>query len=253
MRSRRLVRFVRWDGHARRRFRRHPQPFAGRDERDLGVLADYGEQLGSRLAGQIAATLPGAAIAYGKAALVGTDGDIEHAAALLHPKLGKPMRAAIGGGKAIIPSTAKMAHVGATIDVPLAHKDDVWSFDEIDTMKLMVADAPRPDEIVLIIAFAEGGRPRPRIGRSWAGLLAALSIAAGGRAVPIDRSAGRRGGTRVANVSSSAKICILWNGSKPLENQKNSRAPRDFLDGTRCAMRPAWFSCDAPGVLLVEC
>lgn len=140
-------------------------PFAGRDEHDLGVLADFGEQLGIQLAGQTAAMLLGPAIAYGKAALVGTHGDIEHAAALLHPRLGKPMRAAIGGGKAIISSTAKVAHAGATIDVPLGHKDDVWSFDEIDTMTLMVADAPRPDEIVLIIAFADGGRPRPRIGR----------------------------------------------------------------------------------------
>jgi hypothetical protein len=110
--------------------------------------------------------LPRPAIAYGKAALVGTHGDIEHAAALLHPRLGKPMRDAISGGKAIIPSTAKVAHAGATIDVPLGHKDDVWSFDEIDTMTLMIADAPRPDEIVLIIAIADGGRPRPRIGRS---------------------------------------------------------------------------------------
>jgi hypothetical protein len=140
-------------------------PFAGLDEHDLGLLADFGEQLGIRLSGQIAAMLPGPAIAYGKAALVGTHGDIEHAAALLHPKLGKPMRNAIGGGAAIIPSTSKVVHAGAAIDIPLGHKDDVWSFDEIDTMTLMVADAPRPDEIVLAVAFADGGRPRPRIGK----------------------------------------------------------------------------------------
>ena len=75
-----------------------------------------------------------AGVSYGKAAIVGTAGDIEHAAAIIHPRMGKPMRDAIGGGQAIIPSNVKIAAAGASIDVPLGHKDDVWSFDEIDTV-----------------------------------------------------------------------------------------------------------------------
>jgi hypothetical protein len=108
------------------------------------------------------------AISYGKAAIVGTSGDIEHAAAILHPRMGKPMRDAIGGGQAIIPSNVKIGAVGCSIDVPLGHKDDVWAFDQIDTLGVTVANAPRPDEIVVIVALADGGRPRPRIAKSGA-------------------------------------------------------------------------------------
>jgi hypothetical protein len=112
--------------------------------------------------------LGGKVVSYGKAAIVGVAGDLEHAAAILHPKLGKPMRAAIGGGEALIPSNAKVAAAGASIDVPLGHKDNPWSFDEIDTWTLSVADAPRPDEIVVVIAISDGGRPNPRIGKGRA-------------------------------------------------------------------------------------
>ena len=73
-------------------------------------------------------------VAYGKAAIVGVDGDLEHAGAVLHPKLGKPMRAAVGGGENIIPATTKVAPAGAVIDVPLAHKGEIWSFDYLDTL-----------------------------------------------------------------------------------------------------------------------
>jgi hypothetical protein len=76
--------------------------------------------------------------------------------------LGKPMRGAICGGKAVIPSNVKVAAVGASIDVPLGHKDEAWSFDHFDTMTVMVADAPSPDEIAIVLAFADGGRPIPR-------------------------------------------------------------------------------------------
>ena len=89
---------------------------------------------------------------------------MEHGGAVLHPKLGKPMRAAVGGGKALIPSNAKVAAAGVPIDLPLGHKDEAWSFDHFDTMTLMVGDAPRPDEIVLCMAVADGGRPHPRVG-----------------------------------------------------------------------------------------
>ena len=89
---------------------------------------------------------------------------MEHGGALIHPKLGKPMRAAVGGGEALIPSNCKIAAVGVPIDIPLGHKDKAWSFDHFDTMTIMVADAPRPNEIVLCIAVADGGRPLPRVG-----------------------------------------------------------------------------------------
>jgi hypothetical protein len=85
---------------------------------------------------------------------------------MIHPKLGKPMRAAVGGGKALIASNAKVAAVGTPIDLPLGHKDDPWSFDHFDTMTVMVGDAPRPDEIVLCMAVADGGRPHPRVGNA---------------------------------------------------------------------------------------
>jgi hypothetical protein len=140
-------------------------PYAGRHVQDLSPLFDTGAQIAETLMPELVERLPGKAIAYGKAAIVGVNGDIEHAAALLHPKMGKPMRAAIGGGEAIIPSTSKVASAGATIDVPLGNKDNVWAFDEIDTITVSVADAPRPDEIVVVIALSDGGRPDPRVGK----------------------------------------------------------------------------------------
>jgi hypothetical protein len=114
------------------------------------------------------AVLPNAPVSYGKAAIVGLDGDIEHAAAILHPRMGKPMREAIGGGKAIIPSNVKVAAAGTAIDVPLSDRDDVWVFDHIDTITVVVPDAPRPGEIVVVVALGDGGRPRPRIDKEGA-------------------------------------------------------------------------------------
>lgn len=139
-------------------------PFAGRFVEDLSPLFDLSGALGDRLMEDAVAMLAGPPVSYGKAAIVGVDGDLEHGGAVLHPKLGKPMRAAVGGGKSLIPSNAKVAAVGASIDLPLGHKDDPWSFDHFDTMSVMVADAPRPDEIVLCMAVADGGRPHPRVG-----------------------------------------------------------------------------------------
>ena len=143
-------------------------PLAGKSLDDLSVLIPYGADLGEMLVKQALALLPAPAISHGKAAIVGTSGDIEHAAAILHPRMGKPMRDAIDGGQAIIPSNVKIGSVGAIIDVPLGHKDDVWSFDQIDTLSVMVPNAPRPDEIVVIVALADGGRPRPRVAKSGA-------------------------------------------------------------------------------------
>lgn len=143
-------------------------PFAARPSDDLAELVAFGAVLGERLAAEALALLPNPPLAYGKAALVGTSGDIEHAAAILHPQMGKPMRDAIGGGAAIIPSNVKVGGPGTSIDVPLGHKDDVWSFNEIATLTVAIPDAPRPDEIAVIAVFADGGRPRPRVAKSGA-------------------------------------------------------------------------------------
>ena len=139
-------------------------PFAGQPAQDLGTLWDMGGALSERLAAEAVGMLSGPPVSYGKAAIVGIAGDMEHGGAMLHPKLGKPLRAALGGGEALIPSNAKIGAPGATIDLPLGHKDAAWSFDHFDTMTLSLADAPRPDEILLCFAVADGGRPNPRCG-----------------------------------------------------------------------------------------
>ena len=139
-------------------------PFAGRHAQDLSPLFDIGGALAERLMADAVAALPGTPVSYGKAAIVGTAGDMEHGGAMIHPKLGKPMRAAVGGGKALIPSNVKVAGIGAAIDLPLGHKDEAWSFDHFDTITVAVGDAPRPDEIVLCMAVSDGGRTHPRVG-----------------------------------------------------------------------------------------
>ena len=143
-------------------------PLAGRALDDLGELISFGVELGELLTREALNLLEKPVISYGKAAIIGVSGDIEHGAAILHPRMGKPIRDAIGGGQAIIPSNVKIGSVGTAIDVPLGHKDDVWSFDQIDTISVMVANAPRPDEVVVVVALADGGRPRPRVSKAGA-------------------------------------------------------------------------------------
>lgn len=139
-------------------------PLAGTRSDDLGQLFRIGGDLGAMLAEEVAGMLKGPAVAYGKGAIVGLSGEMEHGGACIHPMLGKPMRGVIGGGTAVIPSNVKVAAAGIGLDVPLGHKDNVWSFDHFDTMTFAIADAPRLDEIVVIMAFADGGRPFPRCG-----------------------------------------------------------------------------------------
>jgi hypothetical protein len=143
-------------------------PLAGTAADDMGVLVPFGAELGDLLAKEAAAALSAPVRSYGKAAIIGTAGEIEHGAAIIHPRMGKPMRDTIGGGQAIIPSNVKVGAAGVSIDVPLGHKDDVWSFDEIDTMTVAVPGAPRPDEIVVVVVLADGGRPRPRVSKAGA-------------------------------------------------------------------------------------
>ncbi len=143
-------------------------PFSGQYVEDLSLLYGIALTVGEKLMPQAVAMLEKQPRSYGKAAIVGVNGDIEHGAAALHPTLGKPMRAAVGGGESIIPHTAKIGSVGAQIDVPLGNKDDIWSFNDLDTISVTVSDAPRPDEFVLVMAIADGGRANPRIGSGHA-------------------------------------------------------------------------------------
>jgi hypothetical protein len=143
-------------------------PFAGSAHDDLSDLIALGDELGAQLVREALAGLAHSPVSYGKAAIVGLDGDIEHGAAIIHPRMGRPIREAIGGGKAIIPSNVKVAAAGTGIDVPLSDRDDVWLFDHIDTITVALPDAPRPAEIVVVVALSDGGRPRPRVDKDGA-------------------------------------------------------------------------------------
>lgn len=140
-------------------------PFAATNQQDLSPLFDVGARLGQSLTEELATLLTAPPICYGKAALVGASGAMEHGAAVLHPALGKPVRAAIGGGKSLMPSNHKVVALGESIDLPLGHKDEPWSFDHIDTTTVWVPDAPRADEIVLCIGLSDGTRAHPRVGK----------------------------------------------------------------------------------------
>lgn len=142
-------------------------PHAGRYADDLSDLIALGEELGGVLAARCVALLgvPAPSVhSFGKAAVVGEDGELEHAAALLHPKMGAPVRAALGKGPALIPSAKKRGGMGTAIDVPLGHKDAAFVRSHFDAVEARVPDAPRRDEIVLVLALTTGGRPLPRVG-----------------------------------------------------------------------------------------
>ena len=142
-------------------------PFAGHDSDDLSTLIDIGDELGGHLGQMAVAALgidPSAVESYGKAAVVGEQGELEHAAAILHPKLGKPFRAAVEKGAALIPSAKKIGGPGTAIDVPLGHKDAAFVRSHFDAMEVRVPDAPRSGEIVVALVVTDSGRPRPRIG-----------------------------------------------------------------------------------------
>jgi hypothetical protein len=142
-------------------------PFAGRYVSDLEELMQTGEELGGLLGDMAVAALgvpPAAIESYGKAAIVGEAGELEHAAAILHPRLGKPLRQAVEKGAALVPSAKKMGGIGTPIDVPLGHKDAAYVRSHFDAMEVRVPDAPRAGEIVVAIAVTDSGRPQPRIG-----------------------------------------------------------------------------------------
>jgi hypothetical protein len=142
-------------------------PFAGRYVEDLSELMEIGEELGALLTERAVAALgiPGpSAESYGKAAAVGENGELEHAAAVLHPKLGTPVRRVLGKGAALIPSSKKRGGMGVTLDIPLGHKDAAYVRSHFDGMEIRVSDAPRANEILVAIVVTDSGRPLARVG-----------------------------------------------------------------------------------------
>ena len=142
-------------------------PYAGRYSENLDELIAIGEELGALLGQKCVQALgiaPGQAHSYGKAAIVGEAGELEHAAAILHPKLGAPLRQAVEKGAALVPSAKKCGGMGAAIDVPLGHKDAAFVRSHFDAMEARVSDAPRAEEIVVAVVVTDSGRPLPRIG-----------------------------------------------------------------------------------------
>jgi hypothetical protein len=150
-------------------------PLAGRGRvDDLSVLEQLGADIAGLLVSQALAALTSAGLSaadvrgYGKGAIVGTGGDREHTAAVLHPRFGAPVRAAIGGGADIIPGTKKVGPPGSVITLPIGNKDDRWVFDDMDSVDVCLADAPRDDEIVVALALSVRGRPNARVRKpSW--------------------------------------------------------------------------------------
>lgn len=142
-------------------------PYAGRYAEQLDELIAIGEELGGLLGQRCVQALgiePAQAHSYGKAAVVGEAGELEHAAAILHPKLGAPLRAAVSKGAALVPSAKKQGGVGTAIDVPLGHKDAAFVRSHFDAMEARIGDAPRADEILVAVVVTDSGRPLPRIG-----------------------------------------------------------------------------------------
>lgn len=142
-------------------------PYAGRYVEDLTALIEIGEELGALLAARAVAALgiDGAmAESYGKAAAVGENGELEHAAAILHPKLGAPVRKVLGKGAALIPSSKKRGGPGVALDIPLGHKDAAFVRSHFDGMEVRINDAPRANEIMVAVAVTDSGRPLPRVG-----------------------------------------------------------------------------------------
>ena len=142
-------------------------PYAGQYHDDLEALMVIGEELGGLLGEKCVALLgidAAAAESYGKSAMVGENGELEHAAAILHPRLGKPLRAAVEKGAALVASSKKMGSMGQVLDVPLGHKDAAYVRSHFDGMEVSINDAPRANEIMVAVAVTDSGRPLPRVG-----------------------------------------------------------------------------------------
>lgn len=142
-------------------------PFAGQYVDDLTPLMNIGAELGALLGRKCVEALgiqPEQAESYGKSAMVGENGELEHAAALLHPKLGAPLRKEVENGAALVPSSKKMGSPGQVLDVPLGHKDAAYVRSHFDGIEVRLNDAPRANEIMVAVAVTDSGRPLPRVG-----------------------------------------------------------------------------------------
>jgi hypothetical protein len=140
-------------------------PFAGKFQNDLSSLVSASEALCQEITAIARRALePYLVESYGKAAIVGIGGEQEHGVALLTTVFGNVMRETAGGGKAWISSLTKRAAPGATVDIPLAHKDALYVRSHYDGISIMLPDAPLPDEIAIICAYANRGRPNHRVG-----------------------------------------------------------------------------------------
>jgi len=142
-------------------------PFAGQYQEDLSDLMAIGAELGGLLGEKCVAALgitPEQAESYGKSAMVGENGELEHAAAILHPQLGAPLRKAVEKGAALVPSSKKMGSPGQVLDVPLGHKDAAYVRSHFDGIEVRLNDAPRANEIMVAVAVTDSGRPLPRVG-----------------------------------------------------------------------------------------
>lgn len=140
-------------------------PYAGRHVQDLGEWIKASPALGEEFGRRATQAADGRAIvSYGKACLVGVDGEYEHGNALLTNPAANPVRAALGGAKSWVPSTGKRGGPGSSIDIPLAHKDALYVRSHYDTITASFADAPNRDELLLCWAFATRGRLQARLG-----------------------------------------------------------------------------------------
>lgn len=142
-------------------------PFAGQYVEDLEPLMEIGAELGGKLGDACVSALgiePAQAESYGKAAMVGENGELEHAAAILHPRLGAPLRKAVEKGAALVPSSKKMGGPGQALDVPLGHKDAAYVRSHFDGIEVRIPDAPRANEIMVAVSVTDSGRPLPRVG-----------------------------------------------------------------------------------------
>ena len=142
-------------------------PFAGTYVDDLSDLMEIGAELGALLGRKCIEALgisPSEAESYGKSAMVGENGELEHAAAILHPKLGAPLRKEVEKGAALVPSSKKMGGPGQVLDVPLGHKDAAYVRSHFDGVEVRLNDAPRANEIMVAVAVTDSGRPLPRVG-----------------------------------------------------------------------------------------
>lgn len=139
-------------------------PYAGKWQEDLSELTEYGEYLGDLLTRKGAELLGAENVeTYGKGCIVGVDGELEHSSAMLHPKAGKTIRAAIGGGKSIIPSNEKVAGVGASLDISIHFKDAAFVRTHYGSVEVRVPDAPKANEIVMAVVLTDGGRPHATV------------------------------------------------------------------------------------------